>query len=159
MSYRYTLSRVVGLPVRGVPACLLFVMLNPSTADEHEDDPTIRRCVGFAARECAARLAVVNLYAYRATDPSELARASWPVGPENDETLLEAMRAPDTTIVCAWGAHAMAERALERFQRLHKLAGSQPLTCLGRTKSGAPRHPLYVRADAALEPFSIGGVA
>lgn len=150
--YRYTLTRTVDPLLRSLRGPMLFVMLNPSTADEHTDDPTIRRCIGFARREQAPSIQVVNLYAYRATDPADLARASWPIGESNDDVLIEAMRS-DARIVCAWGAHPMAIRARPRFRRAHKLAGSPPLLCLGTTKGGAPRHPLYVRADAPLVPF------
>ena len=161
--YRYTLTRTIDplLAANGPP--LLFVMLNPSVADEHKDDPTSTRCTGFARRERAPRWVGVNLYAFRATDPADLARYGWPVGPENDDTLVRFMREPGVRIVCAWGAHPMASKAMPRFNRLHVLAGSPPLWCLGTTKNGAPRHPLYVRGDAPLAAFDVprhsGGAA
>src|SRR4051812_49823510 len=80
-AYRYVLTRQVGGGVRRAT----FIMLNPSTADASNDDPTIRRCIGFAQRWGCGQLAVLNLFAYRATDPADLKRASEPVGPENRE--------------------------------------------------------------------------
>lgn len=153
--YRYMLTRTIDplLSANGAP--LLFVMLNPSTADDHVDDPTIRRCIGFAKREGAPLLQVVNLYAYRATDPAALSRAPWPVGVGNDDVLESALAMKHVRVVCAWGAHPMARKAMPRFARAHRLALSPPLFCLGHTREGAPRHPLYVRADEPLVPFVI----
>lgn len=130
---------------------LPFVMLNPSTADAMEDDPTIRRCMGFARREGAGGIVVANLYAYRATKPEEMMRAAAPLGADNVEVLgnvaIEAVAAGQS-IVCAWGANCKGESAI----RIFKHAGAR-LVCLGKTKDGSPRHPLYVRADQPLEPF------
>lgn len=130
----------------------LFVMLNPSDADEYNDDPTIRRCRWFAQREGAPYFDVGNLYGYRATDPRELLVAEDPVGPDNDAVLLDAMRRR-ARIVVAWGANPAAARRLDAFRRLHVEAGRPPLWCLGRTKGGAPRHPLFVRSDERLVPW------
>lgn len=129
-----------------VPA---FVMLNPSTADGDRDDPTIRRCVGFARGWGYKGVDIYNLFAYRATDPSDLARARDIVGPENGKYLREIFGRQ--VIVAAWGAHPVAR---DRAQRL--VAAASPmacLSCLGVTASGAPRHPLYVRADAKPVPY------
>jgi hypothetical protein len=117
---------------------MLLVMLNPSTADEQEDDPTIRRCVSFARREAYAAREVVNLYAYRATDPSDLDSVSDPVGPENDRAILLAAGSAGV-IVAAWGAHRLA--ALRAPHVLH-LLDDRDVRALGLTKSGQPRHPL-----------------
>lgn len=161
--YRYMLTRTIAPLLAGDAGdALLFVMLNPSTADERVDDPTIRRCIGFAAREGAPLLQVVNLYAYRATDPAELARAvemdvDVAVGAGNDDVLESALAMPHVRIVCAWGSHPMAARAMSRFARIHRQAHQPALWCLGTTRSGAPRHPLYVRADAPLIPFEVRG--
>lgn len=154
-AYRYTLRREAPLwlvPREADP--WLFVMLNPSTADDSTDDPTIRRCVGFAfGHENVPRFDVVNLFALRATDPRELATAPDPVGPENDATLLEAMRRR-AFIVCAWGAHPMARRRVPRFLQLHREAGSRPIWCLGTTADGSPRHPLYLPSSARPVPWT-----
>lgn len=146
-AYRYRLRR------RWAPSrpfdTVAFVMLNPSTADGTEDDPTIRRCVGFARRWGFGALEVVNLYAIRATDPMQIQLARFdPVGPRNNAAILEAVRKADR-LVCAWGAHpAVQGRDLEVFDLLLE-AGAVP-RALGITKTGYPRHPLYVRADVEL---------
>ena len=124
-------------------------MLNPNTADAVRDDPTIRRCVAFARRWGYGGVDVVNLFAYRTPHPRELARAEDPVGPRNDRYLRRALRTAEL-VVCAWGATRVAAR------RAHAVAGildGAPLHCLGRTRSGAPRHPLYLRADTRLVRF------
>ena len=145
--YRYLLTRELGA---GPP--LVFIMLNPSTADAEVDDPTIRRCIRFAARENAGHLVVVNLFALRATDPRELARDPDPFGPRNNKFILMHCR-PDSRVVAAWGAHPFAAARARTVARIVDVAGAS-LECLGVTKDGHPRHPLYVRADAPLVPYA-----
>src|SRR5689334_19453129 len=100
--YRYVLTRQVGPGSRRAT----FVMLNPSTADATNDDPTIRRCIGFAREWGCGRLVVLNLFAFRATDPADLKRAIDPVGPENRDWFERTLRPPhDGPLVCAWGVH------------------------------------------------------
>lgn len=145
--YRYELTRSWGSGRRMVVA-----MLNPSTADATEDDPTIRRCVGFARREGCGSLVVVNLYALRATHPEHLLDHPDPEGPENPAHWARALADPgDDLLLAAWGAGRPAEApgslAMERW------AGTVPWLCLGTTASGHPRHPLFVRAEKALEPW------
>lgn len=127
-------------------------MLNPSAADGEQDDPTIRRCIGFARSHGFNAIEVVNLFAYRATDPRDLKRAGYPVGPLNDEHILHA--ASQAGAVClAYGAHG---RDLERVQVVLpqlRRAGSE-LQCLAISKDGVPRHPLMLRSDCRLHPFS-----
>ena len=142
--YRYTLTRTIAQA--GDRGCL-FVMLNPSTADASLDDPTIRRCIGFATREGCARLTVVNLFAYRATDPRDLLdayRGGIDIeGPENRRHLNEQIAAHGSgrgIIIAAWGAHPVAGRA-PTIQRWLRDVGA---LCLGITAGGHPRHPLYV---------------
>lgn len=150
IEYRYTLTRGPWLNGEGT---VLFVMLNPSTADEHQDDPTIRRCVGFAQSWGFRRLTVGNLYALRATDPRELFRAADPVGPRNDLALIELARWADEVIV-AWGAtqHPQPARAQHLLELLRAAHG--PVKCLGLTPAtGQPRHPLYAAADTPLRPY------
>ncbi len=149
--YRYVLTRRISQVVRWVKPCL-FIMLNPSTASADIDDPTIRRCTGFAAAWLCTSLTVVNLYGLRATDPKELARHSSPIGPENEKHLAEQLGLHWNTgvIVAAWGANAAAKH--------HSLAGAlqtigQRASCLGRNKDGSPKHPLYVKADQPLIPW------
>lgn len=134
---------------------LVVVMLNPSTADARTDDPTIRRCMGFARRDGFGGLVVLNLFAWRAAKPAALL-ADGPdrVGPDNDWHLTSVAESyPGCRVLCAWGAHRAAtpERVGHAVRLLQRHGAT--LLCLGRTASGAPRHPLYVRGDAAMEPF------
>ena len=148
--YRYLLERYWG--ERNL---VLFVMLNPSTADGTKDDPTIRRCIGFAKSNGFLGLRVVNLYAWRATEPQEIFKAADPIGPENDKWIDQAAFTCDT-IVAAWGTLGQPERVhhVMRILEAHKL-----VYCLGRTKDGHPRHPLGVNSKRKLERFSLEGGA
>lgn len=141
--YRYSLTR------RWSDAPLLaFVMLNPSIADADIDDPTIRRCMGFARREAFGGIRVANLFAFRATNPHDLWTEADPFGPFNDDAL-RRLADFDTPVVCGWGIHGGGNNhAIVLMQQ----AGAD-LRCLGRTKGGYPRHPLYVRADQPMEVF------
>lgn len=143
--YRYMLSRAGDLHATRGPA--LFIMLNPSTADAELDDPTIRRCRGFAQTWGCNGIQVVNLYALRSTDPEGLWDHPDPVGPENDNWLAR-MALAATEVVCAWGVNAQPSRVSEVAAMLAE--ARVQLKCLGTTKSGAPRHPLYVRGDQPL---------
>jgi hypothetical protein len=149
--YRYILWREI--PDGPRTRRCLFVMLNPSTADATQDDPTIRRCLGFAKREGCSAITVVNLYAFRATDPAnlsaELMRGTDVVGPDNlahVEQQLALFRAGLGPIVAAWGANPIAS-GQPIIQRRLMESGA---LCLGMTKHGSPRHPLYVKADQPL---------
>ena len=126
-----------------------FVMLNPSTADAERDDPTIRRCGGFARGWGFSAMTVVNLFALRATDPARLRRARDPIGPDNDDHIAAAAAGCDA-LVLAWGAHG----ALGGRDRdvLALLRGCRP-ACLGVTRSGQPRHPLYLPSATRRRPF------
>lgn len=127
-------------------------MLNPSTADATKDDPTIRRCISFAKREGASGLVVVNLYAFRATNPSRLAEALDPVGPENWQYLEKAGNVAD--VVCAWGSQGLCPPHVVRVINFLK-EREVGLLCLGTTMGGSPRHPLYVKSDQPLIPWSV----
>lgn len=120
---------------------VMFIGLNPSTADETEDDPTIRRCIGFAKSWDYSGLLMMNAFAFRATNPKVMMAADAPVGPGNDEAL-SYQRTQVGMIVAAWGNHCSKERQLEVLRVLN-----QPVFCLGRNLSGAPKHPLYVKGD------------
>jgi hypothetical protein len=143
--YRYLLSRDGDMTATRGPA--VFIMLNPSTADAWIDDPTIRRCRSFAKAWACNGISVANLYALRSTDPSALWHHPEPIGPENDEWLTR-IAATASEVVCAWGANAQPERA--RIVAGMLAANGVQLKCLGTTKSGAPRHPLYVPASQPL---------
>lgn len=125
-----------------------FIMLNPSTADAEIDDPTIRRCMGFARRWGFQVLDVRNLFPFRATDPKELLTVTDPSGGHRGTIELQTAVTADK-IVAAWGSWVPFGH--EHLVRI--LMPDSQLWCLGKTKSGAPRHPLYVRADKELELF------
>lgn len=138
--YRYALWRIWD---EDIPYAM-FICLNPSTADEKKDDPTVRRCVGFARSWGYGGVCVTNLFAYRSTDCRALRRVQDPVGPENDEWLQRLAREVGI-IVAAWGNHG-SYRGRDR-----EVIGMFPsLSCLELTKRGQPRHPLYLKSD--LEP-------
>lgn len=154
--YRYKLSRFWG-PEHALP----FVMLNPSTADDFVDDPTIRRCMGFARREGAGGIIVVNLYGLRATEPAELRKVKDPFGPDNRANIHALGKwafLAGMPIVCAWGTHGWFKSANRDTIHLLKSTGAS-LVCLGTTKSGEPKHPLYIRGDQPLIPFTRDGTA
>ena len=145
-AYRWLLHRRLS---ESKSAHALFIMLNPSTADGKSDDPTIRRCLGYAARWGYGVLEVANLFGLRATDPRELLRHPDPVGPRNDEYVLAAIR--DTTetggiVVCAWGVRGGYHGRDAAVLRLIHSAGISP-SILGLTRDGHPRHPLYMPAS------------
>lgn len=151
--YRYSLWRTWDDKKPRLP----FICLNPSTADANIDDPTIRRCIGFARREKLGGIVVANLFALRATDPQELRRHDIAYGPGNYKALLDFMHdalIENMAIVCAWGAseHARGQGAW-RITNLMKSEGCRGI-CLGKTRDGSPRHPLYVSAGQPFEEFT-----
>lgn len=158
--FRYLLSRRWN---EALPA-LMFVMLNPSTADAHVDDPTIVKCIGFAKRMGYGGIEVFNLFAYRATDPNELRRAGYPVGPENDALFGQYLREyfeasmhigafNEVRVICAWGANARVEearhRAHEVIERIRRV-GAVPVA-LKLLDDGVPSHPLMLPYTCATE--------
>lgn len=153
-AYRYTLHRHIPSVLRWVRPCL-FVMLNPSIADATADDPTIRRCIGFAKREGCTELTVVNLFALRATDPKELTKHPDPFGPESERHVREQCEKHQQIgyIIAAWGAHPMASGHKDSSVVKSLLRNTGAL-CLGMTSAGHPRHPLYIKNDQPLIPWS-----
>lgn len=139
-----------GSPI-GEPKACVFIMLNPSTADGAIDDPTIRRCVGFAKAWKFERLEVVNLFAYRATDPSIVLSlpADEAIGPENQEYVEDAANTAGK-IVCAWGAHGSY---LSQDQTVRGWCNGARTFHLGLTKNRQPRHPLYIKGDTQLQEW------
>lgn len=131
---------------------VLWCMLNPSKADGKIDDPTIRKCVGFTAQWGYHRLVVVNMFAYRATDPRELKKAGHPSGPSNHMFIREHALKADL-IVAAWGNHALKTEVPVILELLRPGGPSCALKCLGKTKSGQPRHPLMVGYSTPLEDY------
>lgn len=149
--YRYQLGRRWGSGA----STMYFIMLNPSTADHETDDPTIKRCIHFAQRERFDGLAVMNLFALRATNPADLWDAEDPVGPGNMDTFqrwLGDMRRDDSVVVCAWGGAKNAVAEGKRMRHRLQFIGVRPM-CLGHTQAGAPNHPLYLRGDTPLIPW------
>lgn len=141
LRYRYHLWRTWGTGPR-----MTFIGLNPSTADATLDDPTIRKVVKFAKRLGLSGLDMVNLFAWRATDPHSMLKASEPVGPENDSYLRKFAISSSAVVVAGWGNHGghrdRAGQVLNMF--------NFPLFTFGLTGTGQPKHPLYLRDDAPL---------
>jgi hypothetical protein len=138
--YRYALWRTWDA---GRPS-VLFLGLNPSTADGERDDPTVRRYVGFAKRWGYGTLSIGNLFALRTPSPRTLCSASDPIGPRNDWWLRQLADDGDL-IVAAWGG---AGTWMARDREVRDMLGA--MVCLGHTRSGQPRHPLYVRRATRL---------
>ena len=143
--HRYLLWRVwdVSRPL------LAWVLLNPSTADETREDPTIRRCIRFAMDWGYGGVETTNIFALRSTAPAALRTARDPVGPDNDGTLRD-LAARHATVVAAWGNHGAW---LDRSTRVRELLRCAETRCLGLTSLAQPRHPLYVRASQTLVDF------
>lgn len=153
--YRYTLMR------RWDPwgPALRWVMLNPSVADASDDDPTIRRVMGFSKAAGYAACVVANLFALISTDPTWLVTHPHPIGMENDYVLQGIAQGAqadgyqhgkEAIVVVAWGAKAPPDRVASV---VHQHLAGVKLMCLGTTKHGHPRHPLYVPSSQALEPW------
>ena len=143
--YRYKLSREwssIYPELNRIP----WIMLNPSTADADVDDATIRRCISFSKQWGYSAMDVYNLFAFRATNPKELTTADNPVGPLNDQYLLEI---PDwKNIVCAWGTNGSL---LKRDDEIKKLFVGKRLCHLGLTKDGHPKHPCRLPKNLTLQ--------
>jgi hypothetical protein len=146
-TYRYLLTRIWD-PSRPP---VVFLMLNPSTADAFAEDNTSRRCLSFARREEAGGLVVVNLFALRSTDPRALLHHPDPIGRHNNAFIRQSINCGGR-VVAAWGAAGVTGDRGQEVARYLRARGVA-LSCLGRTSTGQPRHPLYVPGDAALEPY------
>ena len=142
--YRYSLSRIWDKQKKFV----LFIGLNPSTADEEVDDPTIRRCSGYVQKWGYGGFIMVNLFAYRTTLPSNLKKVKYPVGRDNDKYIVKLSKKADIT-VAAWGNNGNLYR---RDKQVLSLVPN--LMCLKVNKSGQPAHPLYLKKDLKLTKFS-----
>lgn len=129
-----------------------WIMLNPSSADEVELDPTIRRCVGFSRMWGCGGLDVVNLFALRSTDPKRLKNHADPVGPDNDDAIVKAAKS-SIIVVAAWGMHGGFRQRADAVRQLLAEAGVH-LQCLGITKGGEPLHPLYLASDSQLKEYA-----
>lgn len=146
--YRYELTRIW---VPNEPR-VLFVMLNPSTATEQQNDPTVERCERRARALGFGGFRVCNIFAWRDTDPKGLRRAPDPIGPGNDMAILRSADWADA-IVCAWGTHGAFLDRGPGVEALLRQAG-HALTHLGLTKHGHPKHPLYISYAAQPENWT-----
>lgn len=150
-AYRYGLTRTwdAALPR------MVWIMLNPSTADHLRNDPTIERCERRARGMGMGAYRIVNLYGFRATRPADLFAAADPVGPDNDAAVRAACRwaaRRGGPVVCGWGAHGGRQgRGAEMARRLG--AAGVALSCLDLTAAGEPRHPLYVPYSVRPRPW------
>jgi len=143
--YRYTLFREWDILNH---ECAMFIGLNPSTADETKNDPTVRRCIGFAKRFGYGAMFMTNLFAYRATRPEDMIRHPAPIGPDNDRWLVECAKEA-RVVIAAWGAHGFY---LGREAAVCKLIPA--LKCLCPTGGRSiPPHPLYLPSESALIDF------
>lgn len=148
-NYRYLLTRVWS--EGGQKA--LFVMLNPSTATEVQNDPTVERCERRARALGFGGFRVTNIFAFRATDPRVMRAQPDPIGPDNDDAITQSAAAWADRIICAWGTHgAHLNRGLQVEALLR--ATNRPLFTLGLTQGGQPKHPLYIGYDTQPEPWS-----
>ncbi|GAA3549797.1 DUF1643 domain-containing protein [Microlunatus spumicola] len=142
--YRYALERTWAPGPR-----MLWVLGNPSRAYATADDPTLRRCVRFARDHGCGGVLLANLWAWRATHPRDLAGVVDPVGPDNDRSIAALVARTDGPVVLGWGV----QRSATRVATVLGLLGDGPRHCLGRTRDGHPRHPLYVSAQTGLSPW------
>jgi len=163
MMYRYKLVRTWA--EEGRPCT--FIMLNPSTADAFESDPTVTRCLKYAKAWGFGSLTVLNLFALRATDPKELYNVRDPHGPDNARIIGETIGqqagnskfwtemndVPLPLVVCAWGSLNIAHEYGKMMVSTLKGYGVQPCA-LKLTKEGFPGHPLYLKADLKPQPWS-----
>jgi hypothetical protein len=144
--YRYTLTRTWDANVPPV----VFCMLNPSTATADRNDPTITRCIDFAQCWGHGGLVVVNIFAYRSTDPDILRSLPDPIGPDNDEAILRETF--DRRTIAAWGCDGKLDG---RGAAVLRLLGGRRVECLKATKEGHPQHPLYMPAATVPVPYPI----
>ena len=147
--YRYTLWRTWHA---SEPTCL-FLMLNPSTADESANDPTVTRCQRRAWSMGYGGLVVCNIFAYRSTDPQALYTLDDPVGPDNDAAILDQARQAGL-VVCGWGKHGALHGRGTAVLNMLRSAGIQP-HALQINGDGSPKHPLYVGYGRQPSPIEV----
>ncbi|WRH63300.1 MAG: DUF1643 domain-containing protein [Fuscovulum sp.] len=141
-AYRYLLTRV--WDPSGEKA--LFVMLNPSTATEVQNDPTVERCERRARALGFGAFRVTNIFAFRATDPRVMRAMADPIGPGNDAAIADSAQGWADRIICAWGTHGAHLGRGAQVERLLRATG-RPLYTLGLSQGGYPKHPLYIGYD------------
>lgn len=152
MKYRYWLKRIWD-PEKPM---VLFIMLNPSTADAEHDDPTIKRCIGFAKAWGYGSIWVVNLFAFRATNPKYLWKEKDPKGKHNYCTIEGAVGKCDL-VIAAWGA---IDTHYDHIKEVCKIVTcKKDLHCISLTKDGKPAHPLYLARDLKPTVYKPKGVS
>lgn len=151
-AYRYTLRRpgLGDMLSPGVGACA-FLLLNPSTADEHADDPTIRRCIAFARSWGFAELDIINVYGLRSTDPKGLWKVADPVGEGNDAAIAGVLARAER-VICGWGKNARPDRVRRVAELLAR--GRAQVLALKVNGDGSPQHPLYIPGATEPMPWS-----
>lgn len=152
--YRYYLGRG-----RNMGRTFCFIGLNPSTADGGIDDATVRKWAGFTERNGGTSFFVANVFAYRATNPKELAKTLDPVGPDNLHYIRETIKRADVVVPC-WGNQSKAPKAVRdafdhTIRQIRVAAKDKPVLCFGYTKSGDPKHPLMLGYDTKLIPYEV----
>lgn len=128
---------------------MAFIGLNPSTADETKDDPTIRRCINFAKREGLGGLCMLNIFAFRATKPMDMKAETDPIGPDFDKHFYPCARNA-RMVIAAWGTHGEYLNRGRRIDNWLPSIRSAGIYCLGQNANGTPKHPLYIRANQPL---------
>lgn len=140
----------------------LFICLNPSTADENQLDPTLTRIRSFCQRLCTNEFLMLNIFAYRATDPQDMMAVVDSVGPENDRHIEQAiekayeLNGEQLDVVCGWGNHGLhmnrQSACLELLAKFRNLPNLR-ISCLGKNANDTPKHPLYIAANKEFEAF------
>ncbi len=154
--YRYSLTRIWDESKPKV----MFIMLNPSTADASNDDPTIRRCIGFAKSWGYGGIYVVNLFSLRATNPKDLLTAPFVVGVEN-EKWIRRMSCLAHLVVCAWGNGSIVDKLQKRLDHNWKPLSwiDKPLHYLELSNNGTPKHPLYLTKNLKPVRYEVPNVS
>ena len=148
--YRYILSRIWD----ETKPTVLFIGLNPSTADETEDDPTIRKCINFAKTWGYGGIYMANLFAFRSTNPENLRNEQDPVGSDNNSFIKKYLGESERTIVC-WGNKGnINNRSEEVYNLLVNSPHHNSLHCLKINQTGEPHHPLYLPLDIEAIPYT-----
>lgn len=149
--YRYSLWRRWHYGV-GLSNMAMFVGVNPSVADEEDNDRTVSRCIAFAKSWGMGGMVMTNLFAYCQTNPKIMKQQHDPVGELNDQALTQISKVAGK-VVCCWGVNGIHRNRCVMVKHLLKLQCGRALFCLGTTKDGHPNHPLYLRSDTKLERF------
>ncbi|PTT24203.1 hypothetical protein DBR28_18565 [Chryseobacterium sp. HMWF028] len=147
--YRYQLMRIWSNE-----PLIMFLMLNPSTADDQNDDATIRRCIDYAKRWNYGGIIVCNLFAYRSTNPKNLLSCNDPIGKRNTSVIKWSARKVDK-VICAWGNSKIVDKLLKVYPEYEPLKDVSNLRYLELSKDGTPKHPLYLKSNLMPLEFKI----